>query len=53
MHRVVAFFFGEVFDVVCNVVEQMGFCDNASATVNALLSLNSLPQSFSAPRHSS
>lgn len=53
MHRVVAFFFGEVFDIVCNVVEQMGFCDNASLTVNALLRLNRLTRFFSVQRHSS
>ena len=55
MHRVFVFFFffAEVFDVVCNVVEQVGFCGNASLTVNALLKLNRLLPFFSFLGHSS
>ena len=53
MHRVFVFYFAEMDGKVCKVVEQMGFCGNASLTVNALLRLNRLPQFFSAIEHSS
>ena len=53
IRRVVNSSFARMGDALCNVVEQVGFCGNASLTDKVLLRLNRLPQFFFAPRHSS